>query len=129
MRWIGFGNSLLSVKFVFISIELGWEDAPGWSMLRAREKFTTMAVLDVQVVGTCSQVGGLPTTNRAGMLLSIVVDFFIGLLPGVGDIADAFFKANTRNVDLLQTYINEKSRSITSQVKPIVLVAKVPRKY
>jgi hypothetical protein len=41
----------------------------------------------------------------ARMVLNIVADLLIGLVPVVGDIADAFFfKANTRNLALLRKH-------------------------
>lgn len=36
------------------------------------------------------------------MALNILVDFVIGFVPFLGDICDAYFKANTRNVRLLE---------------------------
>lgn len=38
------------------------------------------------------------------MLLNMAVDFLIGLVPVVGDLADFVFKANERNVRLLDAY-------------------------
>ncbi|MGO2012581.1 MAG: DUF4112 domain-containing protein [Pseudoalteromonas sp.] len=44
------------------------------------------------------------------IILNMLVDFFCGLLPIVGDIFDAFFKANTRNTQLLKSYLVEQKR-------------------
>ena len=43
----------------------------------------------------------LPWRVIVTMLANLLADFFIGLLPVVGDLADAKFKAHTRNVALL----------------------------
>jgi hypothetical protein len=37
-----------------------------------------------------------------------LLDFVIGLVPGVGDLADAAFKANRRNVRLLEAHLRER---------------------
>ena len=39
------------------------------------------------------------------MVVNILIDFFGGLIPLLGDFFDAFFKANTRNTDLLKDYL------------------------
>lgn len=39
------------------------------------------------------------------MVVNILIDFFGGLIPLFGDFFDAFFKANTRNTDLLKDYL------------------------
>ncbi len=48
--------------------------------------------------------GGPPKTLYARMMWNIMFDFGIGLIPLVGDIADAFYRANTRNAWLLDAY-------------------------
>jgi len=43
----------------------------------------------IMVLRTCEQVeGGLPADVRAKMYVNIVLDFGIGLVPFLGDIAD-----------------------------------------
>lgn len=43
----------------------------------------------MMVYRTCQQVeGGLPAAVQSQMVFNIVVDFFIGLVPFVGDLAD-----------------------------------------
>ena len=43
----------------------------------------------------------------ARMTLNVVVDALIGAIPVLGDIFDVFFKANQRNVRLLQQHFGE----------------------
>lgn len=58
------------------------------------------------VLRKCSQIeGGLPSALYSRMLFNIALDFGIGLVPFLGDIADAWFKANTRNAWLLEDYL------------------------
>ena len=42
------------------------------------------------------------------MLLNIIMDFTVGLIPFLGDLADAAFKCNTRNVRLLEETLDKK---------------------
>lgn len=58
------------------------------------------------VVRKCNQVeGGLPAALHSRMVFNIILDFGIGLVPFLGDIADAWFKANTRNAWLLEDFL------------------------
>ncbi|KAI5460035.1 hypothetical protein BGZ63DRAFT_415449 [Mariannaea sp. PMI_226] len=69
------------------------------------------ALMALMVVKTCMQVeDGLPATLRTRMLFNIALDFFVGLVPFVGDVADALFRANTRNAALLEAHLREKGK-------------------
>jgi hypothetical protein len=41
-------------------------------------------------------------------MINIAVDFLVGLVPFVGDLVDAMFKANTKNVRLLERHLDQK---------------------
>lgn len=43
---------------------------------------------------------GVPTTTLARMLANVAIDAVVGSIPVVGDLFDAGFKANRRNVEL-----------------------------
>jgi hypothetical protein len=49
--------------------------------------------------------GGLPKTLYARMFTNIVIDLAVGFVPFLGDLADAYFRANTRNAWLLDAYL------------------------
>lgn len=67
------------------------------------------AALALMVVRKCEEIdGGLPSRLRMMMLINVVIDFIIGLVPFVGDIADAIYKANTRNAIILEKHLREK---------------------
>ena len=78
----------------------------------------------LMVIRTCQNVDdGLPATVKSKMVMNVVVDFFIGLVPFVGDIADFFYRANTRNVILLEEHLTAKGeqamgRPRASRVEP-----------
>lgn len=42
------------------------------------------------------------------MLLNILLDFVVGLVPFIGDLADAAYKCNTRNAIILENYLRER---------------------
>ena len=67
------------------------------------------AFMAVMVLRTCDKVdGGLPNTIRSKMVLNIVLDFLVGLVPFIGDLADAMYKCNTRNAILLEEHLRQK---------------------
>ncbi|KAB8360767.1 hypothetical protein FH972_024501 [Carpinus fangiana] len=52
--------------------------------------------------------GGLPSNLQTKMLMNIIIDFIIGLIPFIGDIADAAYRCNTKNVLLLEDHLRKK---------------------
>lgn len=72
------------------------------------------------VLRTAQQIeGGLPTDIQAMMLFNIILDFGIGLVPFLGDVADALFKANTRNAVILEKYLRKKgAAALKAEGKP-----------
>lgn len=46
----------------------------------------------------------LPTHKKAKMIQNVVLDTMIGFLPFVGDIGDLFFKANAKNLQILEEH-------------------------
>ena len=61
---------------------------------------------------------GIPREIIARMLANVLVDVLIGAVPVVGDLADVWFRANIRNVQLLREYLGEEARDIID-VTPI----------
>lgn len=66
----------------------------------------------IMVVRTCRNIEGkLPARVELWMYLNIVLDFVVGLVPILGDMAAArFFRPNTRNAIILEKYLHERSR-------------------
>ncbi|WP_084154698.1 DUF4112 domain-containing protein [Polycyclovorans algicola] len=58
---------------------------------------------------------GAPRPLIGRMVSIAIVDFFIGLIPVVGDVGDAVFKANARNLKLLETHLEAR---LTPPVPP-----------
>lgn len=68
------------------------------------------------VMKTCNQIeGGLPTAIKTRMMFNIIIDFVIGLVPFLGDLADAVYRANTRNAMLLEEHLREKGKKYLRQ--------------
>ncbi|KAK5988798.1 hypothetical protein PT974_10289 [Cladobotryum mycophilum] len=94
--------------FNFLGIRFGWSSVLGLIPAAGDALDAFMALM---VFRTCCQVeGGLPASLKFWMLINIVVDFFIGLVPFLGDLADAVFRANTRNATLLEQHLREKGK-------------------
>jgi hypothetical protein len=55
---------------------------------------------------------GVPREIIARMLANVLVDFLVGALPVVGDLADIWFRANERNIALLREYLGDEARDI-----------------
>lgn len=69
------------------------------------------ALMALMVLKTCGKIdGGLPTSIKARMLFNIILDFGVGLVPFIGDLADAVFRANTRNAAILEQYLREQGK-------------------
>jgi hypothetical protein len=49
---------------------------------------------------------GVPSEIVAKMIANVCIDLALGAVPVVGDIADILFRANTRNLKLLKTYLD-----------------------
>jgi len=67
------------------------------------------ALLALMVIRTAKQAD-IPQTLVMQMFFNVVVDFLIGLVPFVGDLADVAFKANTRNAALLEQHLRERGK-------------------
>ena len=51
---------------------------------------------------------GVGKRIKTKMIINMLIDFVGGLVPFFGDIFDAFFKANTRNTQLLKKHLNKQ---------------------
>jgi len=49
---------------------------------------------------------GLPRTTLARMLLNVGIDFLVGSVPVLGTLFDAVWKANERNVRLMERHLD-----------------------
>lgn len=54
---------------------------------------------------------GVPTFTLVRMVLNIALDAIVGAIPLLGDVFDVAFKANLRNVRLMDAYLDRRDRS------------------
>jgi hypothetical protein len=55
---------------------------------------------------------GVPREVIARMLANVLVDVLVGAVPVVGDLADIWFRANVRNVQLLREYLAASANDV-----------------
>lgn len=68
-------------------------------------------LLALMVYRTCCSVEPeLSASVKMRMQMNMAIDFAIGLVPFIGDIADAVYKCNTRNVVLLEKELRERGQ-------------------
>ncbi|PNY29890.1 membrane protein [Tolypocladium capitatum] len=92
----------------FLGIRFGWSSVIALVPAIGDALDAFMALM---VFKTCCQIeGGLPTSLKLQMLFNIGFDFAVGLVPFIGDLADAIFKANTRNALILEQHLREKGK-------------------
>ena len=92
--------------FTLFGIRFGWESVIGIVPAFGDALGCLIALM---IFKKCRSVeGGLDTGTQIQMLINILVDFLVGLIPFVGDLADAAFKANTKNVRLLERHLDQK---------------------
>lgn len=87
------------------------------------------ALLSTYIVGQAGRLGA-PKSVLLRMGMNVVVEGLVGLVPLAGDVFDAAFKANQRNVRLLEAWLENPRRTARSSrligaliVGGIVLVA------
>ena len=72
-----------------------------------------VAILSFYLVWVGVQMN-LPKVKIAEMVFNVALNFFIGLVPVIGDFADFFHKANIKNLAILKSY--EKKGVIEGEV-------------
>jgi hypothetical protein len=75
----------------------------------------------------------LPRVVQLRMLLNVVIDVGVGAVPVVGDVADVFWKSNSRNMALLERHSDEVRPAswgdwlfVSAIVTAVIAVARVP---
>ena len=95
--------------FNFLGIRFGWEAVIGIIPMVGDVIGVMMALA---VFRTCCSVeGGVSQSVKMRMMLNIAADFVVGLVPFLGDLADAAFKCNTRNLRLLEETLDKKYKA------------------
>jgi hypothetical protein len=58
----------------------------------------------------------IPERYIAQMTRNIIFDFVLGIIPVVGDLSDFVFKANSKNLEILERYLREEKRIIDGKL-------------
>jgi hypothetical protein len=66
---------------------------------------------------------GVPRATLARMLLVVVVDSVVGSVPVVGDLFDAVWKANSRNIALLEARVDDPAAATIDRRFVLVVTA------
>ncbi|KAK4546262.1 hypothetical protein LTR36_001939 [Oleoguttula mirabilis] len=94
--------------FNLFGIRFGWEAVIGLVPMAGDAVGVALAYL--LFMQCCKVDGGLPSSVKTRMLINIALDFAVGLVPILGDLADAVFKCNTKNLRLLERYLDDKHK-------------------
>ncbi|KAF9732606.1 hypothetical protein PMIN06_009503 [Paraphaeosphaeria minitans] len=92
--------------FNFLGIRFGWSSVIG--IVPAAGDAVDFALAGNLVKNMCKVEGGLPRGTLLMMIINVLLDFFVGLIPFVGDLLDAAFRANSKNVRLLEEHLDKK---------------------
>jgi hypothetical protein len=87
----------------------------------------TGAVMSAYIVVQAARLGA-PASSLVRMLLNVGIEALVGAIPFVGDLFDAWFKANARNVALLRGELDRPGstrRSSTAVVIAVVIALAV----
>jgi hypothetical protein len=61
------------------------------------------AVVSLHIISEAKKLG-VPKTVVSKMIWNVVVDTLVGAVPGAGDVFDAFWKANRKNIALIKRH-------------------------
>lgn len=92
--------------FSLFGIRFGWEAVIG--LIPAAGDAIGVLLALIVMRKAMKVEGGLPTSVTLQMLLNIAIDFAVGLVPFIGDLADAAFKCNTKNLRILEVHLDKK---------------------
>ncbi|KAH0369412.1 hypothetical protein KCU65_g3326, partial [Aureobasidium melanogenum] len=101
--------------FEFLGTRFGWSSVVG--IVPAAGDAIDACIALLLVKGCMKVQGGLPTGILIQMLINVAIDFLIGIVPFIGDIADAYFKANTKNCRLLEKHLDSLYKPDELKVK------------
>lgn len=94
--------------FSLCGVKFGWSSIIG--LIPVIGDIVDLLFCYLLVIRKCGQIeGGLPASLRSRMLFNMMLDFGIGLVPIAGDLADAMYRANSRNAWLLEEYLVKKA--------------------
>lgn len=95
---------LMDQRFSIGGVRFGWDALIGLVPVAGDTVSVLIGLFPVYV----ARRKGLGWSVGGRMLLNLLMDWTIGLVPLAGDLADVAFKANMRNVRLLENAMRKK---------------------
>lgn len=96
-----------AVKIPFIGIRVGLDFLIG---LIPGIGDATMLLASLRIVYLGRKLG-VPKALQTAMLRNSIIDFGLGFIPVVGDIVDLFYKANQKNVRIMERWWIEQNKA------------------
>jgi len=94
--------------FRFLGTRVGWSAIIGLVPVAGD---VLDALISLWLIQRCRKVqNGLPVETLVMMLSNLAIDLGIGMVPILGDLADAHFKCNSRNVRLLEKLLDSRHK-------------------
>ena len=112
--------------FNLFGIRFGWEAVIGFVPAVGDAIGALMALMLFRKI--CTVEGGIDQSAKMWMILNILVDFAVGLIPFIGDLADAAFKCNTKNLRLLECHLDKKYKPSGRDERDLVGVDREKRR-
>ena len=79
------------------------------------------SVMSVYIVAECLRLG-LPKATLGRMLSNLLLDTVVGAVPIAGDLFDVGWKANSRNLKLLEAHLNDPTPQTAADKKFVFLI-------
>lgn len=92
--------------FNLFGLRFGWSSVIGLVPVVGDGLDWLLALRLVMLMRKCD--GGLPSSIQLWMAINMAVDFLVGLIPFVGDLADAAVKCNSKNVRLFEEHLDKR---------------------
>ncbi|RUP77791.1 DUF4112 domain-containing protein [Alteromonas sp. KS69] len=103
-----------AVKLPFIPIRVGLDSLVG---LIPGAGDAIMLLVSLRIVWLGKSLG-MPSSLVAQMVKNSAIDFGLGFVPFIGDIVDVFYKANQKNVRLMEKWwISENKADVDAQTQ------------
>jgi hypothetical protein len=102
---------LLDSQFEFLGVRFGLDAIVGLIPVVGDTLTTLAATYPIYVANR----HGLGRVVQTRMAMNVLADWAVGLVPVVGDVADVAFKANLKNLELLEAAVEKKRQSETAK--------------
>ena len=96
-----------AVKIPFVGVKVGFDFLVGLIPVVGD---ATMLLASLRIVQLGRKLG-LPKALQTAMLRNSLIDFGLGFVPVVGDVVDLFYKANQKNVRILERWWIEQNKA------------------